>query len=206
LFASDAPHFRASKSLDHRIVDLDRDTLLDKLDLQHELLTSFVLHDLAAKSSQRTADDSSGASGLQTFITSEWLSGLNQPMDFPQFVFDSVLVVDSQRADDCFGLERSLQILIVYYGENVARKEDEMRTDEPPLVPLPTYDLRQEVGDIATTETARHDFLGARTHLVGTPSIGNTGLDAELKEVFGPDSGLLVKHRHGKTPLAFCVS
>jgi hypothetical protein len=156
---------------------------------------------LTAKSGQGTTDDSSGAAGLQTLFTREWLFGLNQPVDFPQFVFESVLVVYIQGADDCLGLERSLQALIVYDGKNVAGKEDDVWADEPPLVPLSTFDLRQEIGDIATSQIARQEFLGAGPHLVDPPPIGNTGPDTALKEVFRPESGLSVKHRHGKAPV-----
>jgi hypothetical protein len=200
-YVLEGPYFRGSKCLDERAVDLERDALLEKLDLQHELLTSFVLHDLTAETGQRAADDSSQAARLQTLLTREGLSGLNQPMDVAQVAFDSVLVIDTQRADDGLQLERVPQILFIYEGENVAGKQDQMRADEPALVPLSTFVLRQEVRDIAIAEMACNDFLRAGPHVVGPPSFEKAGLDAEVEEVFGPDSGLVLKHRHDKTPI-----
>jgi hypothetical protein len=64
-------------------------------------------------------------------------------------------------------------------------------------------DLRQEVSDLATAKTAGDGFLRARPHLKGTPLLESAGLNFELEQLFGPNCGLLIKHRHARLPSHF---
>ncbi len=85
-----------SEGFDAGDVDRHRNSLLQKLNLQHKLLASFVPHNAAAKSGQWATDNAGEAAGLQSFFARQRLSGLDQSLDIAQLTVELLLIGDGQ--------------------------------------------------------------------------------------------------------------
>jgi hypothetical protein len=163
---------RGSKRLNRGAVNFDRKAPLEEVDLQHQFEAVSVLQDLTAQTGQRAADDSSKRSGPQPLLACDRLARPKQSIDVQQLSFNLLLIVDAEGADDLFQLDGAPTIRVICHDEDIARKEGQMRADEPPLVALSTLDLWQEIGDAAAAELARDSPFRVRTNVTNKPGLG----------------------------------